>query len=451
MNIVKKIGRLLRATAIFAGAVLCFSCVEKDENFGIKDQEGVSYNYPGNRIGHIETRRVLLFYECGFNSLYSYLSQNMEDDLEKGYLPGGGRNEDVILVFSKFAKNANYKDVPSYLRRIYKNSEGEIVSDTLKTYPTSMVAASGETMREVLSYIKVTFPAKGYGMVFSSHGSGWLPAGYYNNPSTFERDHRYSSGAKLSKRLSESDIPVGNMETDDPFAGMVRSLGQDKMSSGDVEMSVSEFVSGIPFHLDYLLFDMCFGGGVEVIYGLRDKADYLGVSPAEVLAAGMYDYTKLTTFLLKGPTPDLTGLFKDSFDRYDKQSGVYRSATVTLVKTDEFEGLTSVCKRLVEKYSYAINHAPTSRIQGYFRLNRHYFYDLEDTFVKCGASEEDLAELRNAIDRTIVYKNATPSFLGEFDIKTYSGYSMYLPCDGTSLLNSYFKQEEWNKAVGLVN
>ena len=211
MNIVRKIGRILRATAFFAGAVLCFSCVEKDENFGIKEQEGVSYKYPGNRIGHIETRRVLLFYECGFNSLYSYLADNMEDDLEKGYLPSGGRNEDVILIFSKLAKNANYKDVPSYLRRIYKNAEGKIVSDTLKTYPTSVVASSGETMRDVLSYVKVNFPAKGYGMVFSSHGSGWLPAGYYNNPTDFERYHRNSSGAKFSKRLSDSIIPVGNL------------------------------------------------------------------------------------------------------------------------------------------------------------------------------------------------------------------------------------------------
>ncbi len=453
MNIVKTIISSLRVAVILAGSALCFSCVEKDENFGIDGKdEGIDYTYHGNRIDHVESRRVLLFYECGFNSLYGYLSTNMDVDIEKGYLPGHGRNDDVVLVFSKIAKNANYKDVPSYLRRIYKDSEGNMVSDTLKTYPSSTVASSGETMREVLSLVKSTFPAKGYGMVFSSHGSGWLPAGYFNNPSEFERNHRRASGgAKYSRSIPRLGVPEGSMEEDDPFAGMVRSLGQDKMASGDVEMSVAEFASGIPFHLDYLLFDMCFGGGMEIVYALRDKASYIGVSPAEVLADGMYDYTKLIGFLFNGSSPDLRGLFVDSFEKYNKQSGQYRSATVTLVRTEGLERLASVCKDLVSRYSDAIAHAPVSQIQGYFRQNRHYFYDLEDTFAKCGASSEDMAVLRNAIDGSIVYKNATPSFLNVFDIKTYSGYSIYLPCAGTSLLDSYYKDEEWNKAVGLVN
>ena len=451
MNIVRNIGKWFKVVVVLVASSLFVACLEKDEDFEIDPgKEGIKYNYPGNRKSLQETRRVLLYYECGFNSLYDYLQENMEVDLPKGYLPGGGRNEDVLLIFSKFANNQNYKDVPSYLRRIYSDSDGNMVSDTVKVFPSSTVASSGTTMAEVLTLIKTTFPAKGYGMVFSSHGSGWLPAGYYNNPSQFEKDHKKSGGAKYSRSRVYEDIPDGVMETDDPFAGMVRSLGQDRMSSGDKEMSVSEFADGIPFHLDYLLFDMCFGAGMEVVYGLKDKADYLGVSPAEVLAAGMYDYTKMTSFLLKGSSPDLAGLFKDSFDRYDKQSGQYRSATVTLVRTDGLDELASVCRRLVSKYSSALANAPASKIQGYFRYNRHYFYDLEDTLAKCGASDEDMSALRDAIARTIVYKNATPSFLGEFDITTYSGYSIYLPCAGTALLDSYYKDEPWNKAVGLV-
>ena len=457
MNIVRIIRKSACAAVILAAALFSVSC-DKDENFGISgSDEGISYDYPGRRTAHVENRRVLLFYECGFNELYSYLRDNMDSEkfgLPKGYLPGSGRNDDVVLIFSKLAKNQSYKNVPSYLRRVYKDLEGNMVSDTLKIYPESTVAASSATMKEVLDYVKALFPAKGYGMVFASHGSGWLPNGYYNSPSQFEREHRHSNGAKYSRRrmsLSYPDIPEGNMETDDPYAGMVRSIGQDKMSYGDQEMSIKEFADGIPYHLDYLFFDMCFGGGVEVAYGLKDKADYLGISPAEVLADGMFDYTKLVSFLLEGPTPDLLGLFTDSFERYNKRSGDTRSATVTLVRTDGLENLASVCKTLVSKYSSAIANAPVSEIQGYFRYNRHYFYDLEDTFDKCGVSAEDMATLRNAISRTIIYKNATPSFLGEFDIKTYSGYSMYIPCAGSNILNYYFMDEAWNKAVGLVN
>lgn len=451
MNSTKAIRKVLAAAAVLVASLAMSSCDEKDLNIGIDPkEEGIQYIYPGNRQPMEETRRVLLFYECGFNSLSDYLTKNMEEELPEGYIPTAGRNDDVILVFSKIALNLNYKDVPSYLRRIYKDPEGEVVSDTLMTYPSSVVASSGETMRDVLSYVKSAFPAKGYGMVYSSHGSGWLPTGYYSNPNLFELTHRSGSRGRMSSARRLLGVPEGSMESDDPYAGMVRSIGQDKMSYGDKEMTVSEFASGIPFRLDYLLFDMCFSGGVEVAYGLKDKADYLGVSPAEVLAAGTYDYTKITEFLLKGATPDLTGLFRNSFDMYNKQSGEYRSSTLTLIRTDGLDNLGAVCRQIISNHTAELANAPASEIQGFYRMNRHYFYDLEDIFAKSGIPESEMQALRNAIDACVVYKAATPSFLGDFTIDTYSGMSMYLPCAGTSLLDSYYTDEPWNAASELV-
>ena len=445
----KTISGFLSAAAILV-ASLSFGSCGKDPDIGIDpDEEGITYRYPGNREPMEETRRVLLFYESGFNSLCDYLATNMDEELTEGYIPGNGRNDDVLLVYSKIALNLNYKAVPSYLRRIYKDSEGEVVSDTLKTYPASVVANSGATMREVLSYVKSAFPAKGYGMVFSSHGSGWLPTGYFSSPSLFEREHLISDGRKRSAPRRALGIPEGSMETDDPHAGLVRSIGQEKLTNEDIEMSVTEFASGIPFRLDYLLFDMCFSGGIEVAYGLKDKADYLGVSPAEVLAKGTYDYTTITDFLLKGAT-DLTGLFRNSFEMYNKQSGELRSSTVTLIRTDGLENLGAVCRQIISRYSDLIASAPASEIQGFFRMNRHYFYDLEDIFAKSGVPEADMQVLRNAINACIMYKAATPSFLEDFEIKTYSGMSMYLPCAGTPLLDSYYMSEPWNVASELV-
>ena len=441
---------ILRLAAVISATLTFSFCDPKDPDLGIEaDEEGINYTPHGNRQAMKETRRVLLFYECGFNSLNYDLETNMTVSLPEGYIPGNGRHDDVVLVYSKLAINANYKAVPSYLRRIYKDHEGNIVSDTLKTYPSSVVASSGETMRDVLNLVHSSFPAKGYGMVFSSHGSGWLPTGYFNNPSAFERNHKLS-GKRMSKSNRVLGVPSGDMEHDDPYAWMVRSIGQDKMASGDVEMSVTEFTEGIPFHLDYLLFDMCFSGGIEIAYALKDKVDYIGISPAEVLAAGTYDYTKITDFLLRGTSPDLTGLLKDSFDRYDKQTGDYRSCTVTLLRTEGLGKIAEECATLVTDYSEAIAHAPASQIQGYFRQNRHYFYDLEDIFAKSGVSDADMAGLRNALSDCIMYKAATPFFINSFEIKTYSGFSMYLPCAGTALLDSYYKEEPWNKAIGLV-
>ena len=406
-----------------------------------------------------ENRKVLLFYECGFNNLGDYIKSNMESPnrgLPSGYIPEKG--EDVLLVYSRIAENG-HTPVNSYLRRIYKTSKGKVISDTLKVFGKETIAASPSTLSAVLTLVKEKFPAnKGYGMVFSSHGSGWLPAGYYYSPSRFEDDHKGEVGTSRQGIAAQSvgqprlPVPEGDLPDTDPFYGMTRSIGQDytKDSYYGHEMSVSEFVDAIPYHLDYILFDMCYTAGVEMAYALKDKADYLGLSPAEVLGDGMFNYTKITSFLLNRETPDLEGLFKDSFEMYDKQSGLYRSSTVNLVRTSGLDNLASVCARMINEYSDALADAPVDDIQGYYRQGRHYFYDLVDIFEKCGASKADLEDLDKAVDGCVIYKNSTGQFLEDYDIKAYSGFSMYLPCAGTPLLDLYYRKEVWNNATRLV-
>lgn len=404
-----------------------------------------------------ENRKVLLFYECAFNNIGSYMKKNISS-LESGYIPKKGG--DVVLVYSRFSKrDDDYTPVRSHIWRIYKNSNGRIVTDTLKVFDNSTIATSPSTMREVLSFVKDKFPAKGYGMVFSSHGSGWLPAGYYSSPSKFESEHKNETGIQSQgirpaamPDMERLPVPSYDLKDIDPYYGMTRSIGQDfiRNSYYGHEMSVEEFIDGIPFHLDYILFDMCFTGSVELAYGLRDKADYIGLSPAEVMGEGLYDYTKIGAFLLDRWSPDLEGLCKDAFDMYDKQSGVYRSVTINLVRTEGLEALAGVCSKLISEYSEALKKVNTYDIQGYFRNNRHYYYDLADIFAKCGATDEEMDELNKAIDQCVAYRKATKMFMNSFSIDEYSGFSMYLPCAGTPLLDTYYKKEVWNEAVGLV-
>lgn len=437
MNILTSIARTAAAALIVLSAVACDKGNTKE---------------PVN-----ENRRVLLFYECGFNNLGSYMKKNM-DDVTKGFVPK--KSGDVIIVYSRLSNNNyDYTPVKSCIRRIYSTSKGAVVSDTLTVFGKDVIAASPSTMEKVLNYVKEEFPAKGYGMVFSSHGSGWLPAGYFSSPSKFEQAHKneiqMSGQSAVNVRQAGATrlpVPSGDLADTDPYYGMTRSIGQDfiKDSYYGHEMGIREFASGIPYHLDYILFDMCYTAGVEVAYGLRDKADYLGLSPAEVMGDGMFDYTKLTTFMLGGNEPDYEGLFKDSFDMYDKQTGTYRSATVNVIRTSGVENLAAVCSDLIKEYSDTLSNVPAKNIQGYYRNNRHYFYDLADIFAKCGATEAELDRLDKAIDQCVIYKNATPMFMNQFSISTYSGFSMYLPCAGSELLDTYYKKEAWNDAVGLV-
>ncbi len=84
------------------------------------------------------------------------------------------------------------------------------------------------------------------------------------------------------------------------------------------------------------------------------------------------------------------------------------------------------------------------------KKRRYFFYDLKDIFAKSGASASDLDVLQGALDACLPYKAATPSFLSEFDIRTCCGLTMYLPSNGTPLLDKYYRKEAWNDATGLV-
>ncbi|MGN1215686.1 MAG: clostripain-related cysteine peptidase, partial [Candidatus Cryptobacteroides sp.] len=187
---------MVRSTTVFTFlrtlAIVCALACACTPDGNYSPMEGEAYSKKtdlGDRKEYVESRRVLLFYESGFNDLASYLDSDMNRELVQGYIPTAHRNDNVLLVFSKLMNQGNYVPVKSYLRRLYSDSEGKMHSDTLLTLGENTVANSASTMREVLSFVKTRFPARGYGMVFSSHGSGWLPQGYYFSPSKFEEEH----------------------------------------------------------------------------------------------------------------------------------------------------------------------------------------------------------------------------------------------------------------------
>ena len=205
----------------------------------------------------------------------------------------------------------------------------------------------------------------------------------------------------------------------------------------------------IPMHLDYLLFDACLMGGVETAYELRNVTDKIGFSPAEILQYG-FDYYTMGEALLKGQTPDPEKVCSSYFERYDKESGANRSATITLIDCSGIQALASVCKDLFSKYREEIANLDYRNVQGYYRSNKKYFFDLYDILLKAGATEPDLKSLYDVIDKCIIYKASTPRFLNEFDIETYSGLSMYLPSAGTAFLDGSYKGLGWNSATRLV-
>lgn len=409
-------------TALLVLLLAVCSCF-KDPNFdsGFPGEDKGGRTLP-DRAYSEPSRRVMIMVSAGFNSLSNYLSQDLLD-LEEGYLPQGtSYSTDMVLVLSRLPKDyGDYSvECPPVLYRLYKDRENAVHRDTLKIWADDTPLCQKETLQEALSFIQRKFPAKGYGMVFSSHASGWLPEGYYSNPSKYERTK-------------------GNG---------YRSIGQDVVGSDGVELELRELADAIPMHLDYLLLDACLSGCVEVAWELKDKTDMIGFSPTEVLADG-FDYLNITRRLLAS-VPDPVDVCREYFEYYDSQSGSSRSATITAVDTRQLEPLAEVCRTLFEKYRSAILALDGNSVQGYFRYDKHYFYDLRDILVQAGMSWTEQAQLNAALDACLLYHAATPYFLS-IHLSRVCGLSMYLPSMGTDYLNSFYRNQiSWNEATQLV-
>jgi hypothetical protein len=405
--------------------LLVATACSKDAGFemGISGADSASRS-SSERGYSMPSRRVMVMISAGYNSLSGYLSEDLKD-LESGYIPEGTYfNADVLLVLARLPKSAGDYASPSapVLYRLWANRSGEVQRDTIQVWGGDTQLCTRETIHEALSTTQKKYPAQSYGVVFSSHGSGWLPPGYYTDPSKFEP----SSGSLWS----------------------LRSIGQDKTPSGGTEMDLNDFADAIPVHLDYCLIDACLSGCVEVAHALKGKADIVGFSPTEVLADG-FDYKNITTHLFAKPL-DPVEVCREYFAYYSAQSGSNRSATITAVDTRKMDALEAVCKELFEAYRPILKTMSGGNVQGYFRYDRHYFYDLRDILVQAGISEQEKARLDAALSQFIVYQAATDYFLS-IPLTRVCGLSMYLPSMGSTYLNNYYKEHvSWNQATELV-
>lgn len=424
---------IIRATL---ASLLMLSAVACDKTFG--DMPGNKGTAPVRNVTS-EKAQVLVLYSAGFNSLCAALEDDV-NDMKSGYLPLVGSMSKAVLVYSRrLSETGRYTDrTPSYLIRLSVDGWGKVISDTLKTWPETDEAVSASTMTDVLETVKGLYPHASYGMVFSSHGSGWLPSGYY------------STGKITAGTAGLQAVPYIDPNSDGSMP-RVKSIGIDNITSRNTyEMEIETFAQALPMKFDYIIIDACLMGCIEVAYALKDKCDKLVFSQAEVLEDGLCDYTTLTQRVLKPVVPDLYNLCEDSYRHYKNQDDpIYRSLTISMIDCTRLDGLAESCKSLFSKYRNQISLVNAANVQGYFRSRKHWFYDLTDILRQSGVPEADMTDYNKAMSDCVLYNAATDTFIN-FDIRTHCGLSMYLPADGNSELDEFYKTLSWNKASGLV-
>jgi hypothetical protein len=197
--------------------------------------------------------------------------------------------------------------------------------------------------------------------------------------------------------------------------------------------------------LDFIIFDACFMGSVEVAYELKDKADFIVESPAEVVSPG-FVYSSMMQNLF-APQEDLVSVAREFYEYYDNQSGLYRSATVSVVRT---AGLEALKKASPNPSTGGALSPPVGDLGGLHCFGygtQKIYFDLGD-YVQQSAPER-YAEFQTALAQCVIYKANTSSYYSAgkpnnlTPIRAFSGLSVYVPQAAYPQANEAYKRLKW--------
>lgn len=405
--------------------------------------------------------RVVLVYMAGDNSLGGYAWDNL-DAMRRG-----------MTSVTSGSRTIAYVDTPGENPRLVEvTSSG---TQTLYTWPSPHNSVSAATVREVVSLVRTLAPADRYGLVLWSHGLAWMPSwatGYLTRSkarigdtwpqtkhdgeapetSAFFVPAAFSASASMpvtatGSASADRPIPTASVPTSWPAT---KWFGQDTGESPAGYLDTEQLSEAIPSGVfDWILFDACFMASAETLYALRDKAERIICSPAEVIADG-FPYAEIMAELLR-PEPDLRAVCETYYRNYaDDPRPAYRSATVSLVETSQLEALAaataSVLGAALTTDPEALADMDLSRVQPLDRYRRHFLFDMGsvvgelETRGLIPASVADAWHVQLA--RTVTYEAHTPTMLG-LALDACCGLSMYVPYADYADLNEYYRSLGW--------
>lgn len=351
-----------------------------------------------------------LIYMVANNSLSQYSNKDIEEILE------GCRDVDLdenkVLIFIAS---------PTYncgLYRVARSNSGLCALSLVKSYGDDLYSVDAGRVSEVVKDLSVYAPAEKYGLFFWSHATGWLPSGNRSTPS--------------------------------------RAFGDDFGRHIDITELAGALPDGM---MDYIWFDCCLMGGVECCYTMRDKARLIVCSPTELMSEGA-PYNIILP-MLATKDPDVVGAARSEYYYYST-TAASRSLgfTIAVVDCSKLPQLASAAHEIVAP-SYPYISTTTLQTYGSHTIIsysgskvRVTFYDLGQVFSRyCGERGADYSVFESVLDKTVIYKAATPKFGSiTIDPQHFSGLSVYVPLspDATGYnkwLTDFYYSLPWAEAI----
>lgn len=364
-------------------------------------------------------KRTILIYAVATNSLSSALSGDMaEMRMSASSVTGLGKDVNVLLYRLDYSVGPTLYELDSATRDFR----------VLKEYNRSQFSTDPERISQVIADVRSLRPASAYGLVMWSHASGWMP-----------------------------DFPTH-------ASGTKRSFGLDKNYGYSDSADIDELAESIPVDtFDFIWWDCCYMGGIEVAYQFRNKCRYMVAAPSEVPGDGM-PY-QLTLPLLAAVHPQLTKAAEEYYNYYLRLSeGMpLREKTPASIAVYDMSAIEEVAESAA--YIYKVGELPSEKIlQDYSRRPFGPFYDFgQYTRLYAQSSPEgDRAKARfdDAMRRFVVAGYCTPFNFNAWtstsytdpswytwDTDIYSGITCHYPDPSTVAEEEYYRSLDWWKYV----
>lgn len=359
--------------------------------------------------------RTLLVYVMAENSISGYLQTDFNEIKTAAYgLPDDAR---LFVYFD----NSDTTRLPSLYRFYpYKN---ELIEDVIYTFEDDVCSSDTAVLGAVLDMIFSDYPTKSFDLVLGSHADGWV------------RHH-----AKLASNRTVG-IDNGNNTYSDKT---VKTIEIEELAT---------LLERLPVKVDRLMFDACLMQGVEVAYALRNAANWIIASPAEIPANGApYDSMIPEFFDSSSGVEDIMYVYKKAYDN-DRCA-----ALLSAIRTSHMQEFANSTRKYVKKYFSVDANNVYSDSVAYRPRETPAYYDF-NSVMQSFLDEAEYKEWKEALDKVMPYEIMVSNSRKVWSQKAYcwvvvrddfGGVSAYLPKDkyNNYLFNDDFKKTEWYKAAG---
>lgn len=358
-------------------------------------------------------RRVVVVYMIAENSLSSYA----QNDLSEIRRATSSIPDSCTLVV--FIDDTHTEPGPRILT--FDNRDGERV---LFEYKEDPISTDSATMQQALDFIIRQCPARHYGLVLWSHGSGWIPQRQQAARHTIGIDNGRNT---TSNTGTELEIPT--------LANILANTGQ---------------------RWDYVFFDACFMQGVEVAYELREVADWVIGSPAEIPGNGApYDYIMKDMF---ADAEDVWTIARDYYEYYEESFSYYGAPVLSCVNTAQLDQLADATATVLA----GLDAYPLADIQEYGAYGYSNYPSWFPRYFDMGSAmahwldDETYRAWQEALERAVPYRYAADRWVSAYpysyqlpvtDPEHIACLSMYIPGEH-KLQDNNFSRLKWHKVMG---